>query len=402
MQQACIAQGLQSAIIQLLYAPNDNSIPEQFPQDTHFLEIETPDIEMSDVEDEIEEANFNMFSVDIQDAPKLDSSHDELGPLIHKVREVIKIFKRAHTANDSVLQRYILQLFGVEIQLKLDCKTRWSSTCEMLETFYKVRSCIKKALYDIEVTIEFSDYEYKCMENIVAVLLPVKLAVEVLCRRDGNLITADAALQFMFDRMAEVDGDFSEQLKSVLSEQVCQRRTEASAVLQFLHGQSNNTAFKFKVASKNTAAVFVIGLIQRLNVHAEDMADEFAAQLYPAYEEDNERDVEKLIQDQNASLQEKLDRAISSAVTPKFHRARNTGDTEGSVMREVEIFVTHNVRGEHLEKCYKYLLTVQPSSVEAERAFSTSSIVCPSISSRLNDETLDILCFLKEHFQHNK
>lgn len=388
LQQPCIAQGIQSAVIHVLYTEYDH--PEA---STHSSRIHD-----DDDDDKEEECASDMFSVQLQSPTPLDTTNLELGPLVNKIREVINIFKRSPTTNESVLQRYILQTFGCEIPLHLDTRSRWSSTCDMLETFYKVLDCVRKALHDLNYNIDFSEFELRAMENANAVLLPVKLAIEVLCRPDANLITADAALQFMFDRLDEADGELCEQLKSVLTERVSQCRTDAASVLQFLHGQSSNSAFKFEVTDRNSALIYVSSLLQRLTAHSEE-SDEFVSQIFSAYENDAHGQVQRA--DQNATLQEKLDRAISSAFTPKFERPRiAVGEEVDSLLqREIEIFVTHNVRGEQLEKCYKHLLSIQPASVSADRAFATSSLVCPEIRSLLSDDLVDAMCFLRAHFQ---
>ena len=59
--------------------------------------------------------------------------------------------------------------------------------------------------------------------------------------------------------------------------------------------------------------------------------------------------------------------------------------------------------GDYLERIYPYLMTIKPTSVESEQAFSSAGNFVVKIRSRLNDETVDELCFLKVHFQkHNK
>ena len=47
----------------------------------------------------------------------------------------------------------------------------------------------------------------------------------------------------------------------------------------------------------------------------------------------------------------------------------------------------------NLEFAYQYLLTIFPTSIEAERAFSAGGIIANKISSRLGDNTLDALIF---------
>ena len=53
-----------------------------------------------------------------------------------------------------------------------------------------------------------------------------------------------------------------------------------------------------------------------------------------------------------------------------------------------------------LEKLYKALMTIPPTSVESERTFSTESFYGNKIRSRLDDESLNALIFLKNFFKN--
>lgn len=56
-------------------------------------------------------------------------------------------------------------------------------------------------------------------------------------------------------------------------------------------------------------------------------------------------------------------------------------------------------RGFNLENLYQILLTIKPTSVDAERAFSNAGLICTKVRSRLSDECMDALSFLRSHFQ---
>ena len=47
-----------------------------------------------------------------------------------------------------------------------------------------------------------------------------------------------------------------------------------------------------------------------------------------------------------------------------------------------------------METVYSYLLTVPPTSVEAERAFSAAGICTTKLRSQLSDNSVNTLCFL--------
>lgn len=67
----------------------------------------------------------------------------------------------------------------------------------------------------------------------------------------------------------------------------------------------------------------------------------------------------------------------------------------------MDLYETGGTRGKYLdlETVYNYLLSIPPTSVEAERAFSAAGYICNKIRSSLNDNTIDILYFLRKYFQ---
>lgn len=106
---------------------------------------------------------------------------DEFDPLIRKVRTVVKIFRKSPTKNDDVLQKYIREKFGKEMQLLIDVKTRWNSLYFMLDRFHNVKNSISKSLIDLKSSILFKDEEWALINILVTTLEPLRLGVEALC-----------------------------------------------------------------------------------------------------------------------------------------------------------------------------------------------------------------------------
>ena len=94
------------------------------------------------------------------------------------------------------MQKYVVIALGHELNLSLECKTICNSVLEMLIRFVCLRSCILKAMIDVKYPVQLSDADFENVKEIVSVLESVKLAVEALCRRDIDLVTADAAVKF--------------------------------------------------------------------------------------------------------------------------------------------------------------------------------------------------------------
>ena len=73
------------------------------------------------------------------------------------------------------------------LNLILDSKTRWSSLVGIFERIIKIRLPFQKALLDLRVQIKLSDIEFIQSEYITKALSPMKIAIEVVSRRDANL-----------------------------------------------------------------------------------------------------------------------------------------------------------------------------------------------------------------------
>lgn len=73
-----------------------------------------------------------------------------------------------------------------------------------------------------------------------------------------------------------------------------------------------------------------------------------------------------------------------------------------AIKAEMALFSSSGTRGRCLQTAYSWLLTIPPTSVEAERAFSAAGIFCTKLRSRLSDNSIDTLCFLRAYYQKRR
>ena len=86
-------------------------------------------------------------------------------------------------------------------EVNLDCRTRWNSLADMLERVAKLKILIQKALIDLKIDLELSENEFRRLADLSRVFQILKATVEELCKRTANLISANAALVFMFNKL---------------------------------------------------------------------------------------------------------------------------------------------------------------------------------------------------------
>lgn len=123
----------------------------------------------------------------------------------------------------------------------------------------------------------------------------------------------------------------------------------------------------------------------------------------------NDIDVDDIAQSQPLSLKEQMElvmRASMSHPTLPTSSMANAKTVEKSLLAaiktEMSVFETSGVRGRCLQLVYSYLLAIPPTSIEAEHAFSAAGLLCTKVRSRLGDDTLDKLCFLRTFYRSRK
>ena len=70
-----------------------------------------------------------------------------------------------------------------------------------------------------------------------------------------------------------------------------------------------------------------------------------------------------------------------------------------NINEERQLFEATKKRPENLESLYRSFLTIRPTSVEAERAFSAMGLFATKIGNRLNNDTLNAIIVLRQFYK---
>lgn len=88
----------------------------------------------------------------------------DLKTLVEKVRQVVYSFK-ALPVRMFTLNKHVMDDRGEELGLLADCKTRWSSTHDMLERMTKLQGSVAKALVDVKLgAMSFTEVEVASLQ----------------------------------------------------------------------------------------------------------------------------------------------------------------------------------------------------------------------------------------------
>jgi len=400
-QQLCYAHGVQLAVIDVLYKKNLQQESSEETQIQFYMS--------DDEDDDVDEDEEDGLSVTLSLSPvEVVLNYRDL---IAKVRKTVKIFKKSPTKNDIYLQKYVQEEYGKKLELILDCKTRWNSLLNMLERFYNLRLCISKALIDIKSEIYFTDEEWSKINDLKLCLEPVKLGVEVICRRDSTLITTETTLRFILEKLDKQSTLLSTDLATAFRKRITQRRTDLSGTLIYLqnpnkfeHDLKNFKDTTFAMPKKTVIRKEIKNLLERVlsntrEDNSSNKSDTDTASNY--FEENQDQDIQEDKQQPNLSLQEELEFKLQENYSEVIESKGLSEDIDKILKKEMSAFESDGTKGKYLRMTYEYLLTITPTSVEAERAFSAAGYFCNDLRSSLGDETINSLCFLRSYFQNS-
>ena len=102
------------------------------------------------------------------------------------------------------------------------------------------------------------------------------------------------------------------------------------------------------------------------------------------------------------SMSEKLDEFLASSSKPSVNPPLDKKDISAVVKHEMNIFEQTKVlpKNGFLTILYNALLTIPPTSVESERAFSIFGYFCNKVRSSLKPATINALIFLREYYRN--
>lgn len=295
--------------------------------------------------------------------------------LIAKVRKAVKIFKKSPIKNDIYLQKYGQEEYGKKLELILDCKTRWNSLLNMLERFYNLRLCISKALIDIKSEIYFADEEWSKINDLKLCLEPVKLGVEVICRRDSTLSTTETTLRFILEKLDKQSTLlFGTDLVTAFRKRITQRRTDLSGTLIYLqnpnkfeHDLKNLKDTTFAMPKKTVIRKEIKNVLERVlsntrEDNSSNKSDTDTASNY--FEENQDQDIQENKQQPNLSLQEELEFKLQKDYSEVIESKGLSENIDKILKKEMSAFESDGTKGKYLRMIYEYLLTITLTSVE--------------------------------------
>lgn len=383
--QVCLNHGVHLAVLDVLYKKQKTNeasvdVSTSDEDDTDDESSTANDADKDENEDNTTEEDYK----DYADFDKILTSDQDIRQTIQDVRKIVKFFRSP--VRKQILENRIKKNFpaGNTRTLILDCKTRWSSLCNMIERFLYLSCPVKEALEDLNQEELLRNVDMELLQSLQKSLSPLKMAVEALGRKDANLLKAESIVFFVLDKLKKINSSISIRLYDAFkSRMIARRNVGAVSALKFLSQPS-----KYKDLLKNDHDLPYLSK-KDVIIYIDKVSNRLFTVPAPVGP-----------QSSGSSLSNTSD---SAALEKLLREEDHTPEKVSSDIRsDIKVFEGIGKRSARLDLIYNSLKTIKPTSTDSERCFSVSGDFCTKKRTRLTDLSLNSLVILKYYFLHMK
>jgi hypothetical protein len=360
----------------------------------------------SDNEEDVREEETGSWTE--EEAEPEGSFVPEIDETVKKLRAIVRIFCRSPVNNDT-LQKYTKQDLGKELLLIIDCKTRWSSLLAMLQQFLVLKLVVPKALIDhAQSSLFMTESELSLVTKLVEALEIVECGVRALCQRDMTLASADQIFEFMIRKLSAQNSDFAARLSIAVETRIMERRQVGLSTLQ---AYLDNSTFLDSVTDGET----VLSYSTRNKISK--IARNLFLCLFPSKDDDDfetvqeneetETEAAEVAEDaplpKKSKSQELSEFLAKKKVAESGRGPRNSAvEVLKTIKKEMGVYKATGKRPSSLDLVRTALLSIPPTSTEAERPFSCVGLFVTKLCTSLSDKSINNLFILRSHFLDEK
>lgn len=349
--------------------------------------VETQVESVTEPEQDNEEDDLTAeFLVEYVEMPETIQIRQEFGlsGLISKVRTIVKLIKNSPTKIDDIFHKHCRDDNHKELSLLLGVKTRWNSTFDMIERCLLLSSSINKTLVDIKKThLLLTREEIDALQSLTVNLSAIKDTTVALSSRKATLITLDTAIKLLLESF-DTTTAIGVALRDSVVKRINERRTITSDVLQYLHNKGRNSVHPLITKKPRKD---IISFIRTWASGLSILSDSEEALIHLEPEETS-----------SASYTDRLKSLIAQEAIEGVISDEQIDEFETDIDSDLRIYENTNKKRPQLTQLHNNLLSVQVTSVEAERNFSSAGLICNRLRSQLGDDSLNALSFLHSHF----
>ena len=327
-------------------------------------------------------------------------------PLVDKLRDKVREFKNSPMKYETYLEDLIIKAHGKKLNLILDMKVRWNSLIAMIRRFLLLKDELKLATLMMNKAWTFTPEDIEKLSNLLKALEPLEVAIEMLGARKTNLLDAELIYKTIYEDLDKQTSDIARRLKNAFRSRVADRRDK-----NLIHLMS----FLENPSSWNRERDFFGENVNQNEI--KKLATDLCCRLFPdsvvhphGFQVDRDGDVSIFegTELEKRDLHNEAFISIKERLTKILDESKNINDPKpidgnASVSDEMNNFALNPRKMPSiLLKLFRALKTIPPTSVEAERCFSTCGIYVTKMRTSLNDDSINSLIFLKKYYKQKE
>lgn len=274
----------------------------------------------------------------------------------------------------------------------------------MIARFIQLYDCVKPALIDLNLSEYLIDDSIPLLRELSACLRPLKMAIEALSRRDSDLLKSEGVLKFVYEELENGNGTLSLEIVCAVQTRITERRNvEVVSILKYLLTKdlSLDSASLSYLSKRNIHKIvgdLIVKMFGTTQSECESMntdsdnAVSISNENVLSDNEDGDIEFEYVSAGDGNTMNVRLLNAINKTIRIASICPPNLNQV---VKQELAHFEATGNLGTYLKKLKSSLQSIQATSTECERIFSTASNICTKKRTRLSDKSLNAICFLK-------
>ena len=252
-KQACFAHGLDLVVRKVVFGPKALAFDVDVLQpDRSGVESDSDDDDDDEDDDDEDEDDDDSQSDDVGvEATDSDNENEHqrseyvrisLGKVVKRLRKTARKFKRSPKLMDELRRTTAKEEFNRKsLRIKLDCRTRWYSTFQMIERALLILPALNSVLCRFATPIPHDDA--LALRKIAEALQPFKRAIVTLCSIDSTLSHADKVFLCLLNDLQAIGTELADILSENVISELRKRRTILSSVLGLLE----HPGYEFKM-----------------------------------------------------------------------------------------------------------------------------------------------------------
>jgi hypothetical protein len=268
---------------------------------------------------------------------------------------------------------------------------------------------VPKALIDhAQSSLFMTESELSLVTKLVEALEIVECGVRALCQRDMTLASADQIFEFMIRKLSAQNSDFAARLSIAVETRIMERRQVGLSTLQ---AYLDNSTFLDSVTDGET----VLSYSTRNKISK--IARNLFLCLFPSKDDDDfetvqeneetETEAAEVAEDaplpKKSKSQELSEFLAKKKVAESGRGPRNSAvEVLKTIKKEMGVYKATGKRPSSLDLVRTALLSIPPTSTEAERPFSCVGLFVTKLCTSLSDKSINNLFILRSHFLDEK